>query len=185
MDIFKRLFGSTNAPERQQLSIPTSLKELVYLSNSYNGYEREAALRELIKLQDPITIPTLIERVNDWVGVIRKIAQDALLEFLESYPQILIENLPAILHLQERRRHDHSEFIKIVIDKLIDNNKQQLINSITNKDPHLAFIAFKLCLNHNLTTPYAFIEIAISTAHITLARSAMTLIDQLDDASFE
>lgn len=185
MDILTRLFGSKNAPQRQQRSMPTSLKELAQLSNSYNGYEREAALRELIKLQDPTLIPIFIERVNDWVGVIRKIAQDALLDFLESYPKILIEHLPAILHLQKRRRHDHSEFIKIVIDKLIDNSEQQLINSITNKDPHLAFVAFKLCLNHELATPYTIIEIATSTAHITLARSVMNLIDQLDDANFE
>lgn len=185
MDILTRLFGSTTTPQGQQRTMPASFKELTQLSNSYNGYEREAALRELIKLQDPTIIPIFIERANDWVGVIRKIAQDALLEFLESHPKIIIENLPAIFHLQERRRHDHSEFIKIIIDQLIDKEKQQLIIAITNKDPHLAFIAFKLCLNHKLLTIQAIIEIALSTAHITLARSVMTLIDQLNDASFE
>jgi|GEM_PF-4365299 len=185
MDILTRLFGYTNAPGKQQPSMPTSLKELTQLSNSYNGYEREAALRELIKLKDPTIIPIFIERANDWVSVIRKIARDALLGFLESHPKVIVENLPEIFHLQKRRRHDHSEFIKTIIDQLIDKNKQQLIDAITSKDPHLVFIAFKLCLNNKILTTQAIIEIAISTAHITLARSVMTLIDQLDDASFE
>jgi HEAT repeat protein len=139
----------------------------------------------LIKLQDPSTIPILIERVNDWVGVIRKIAQEALLEFLDRHPQTLIKNLPAIFNLQKRRRHDHSAIIKIVIDKLIDSSKPQLIDAITSSDPHLAFIAFKLCLTHKLATPYELIEAAITTKHITLARSVMTLMDQIDDKEFE
>lgn len=185
MDILTRLFGSTNSSERQQQGMPTSLKELTQLSNSYNGYEREAALRKLIKLQDPSTIPILIERVNDWVGVIRKVAQEALLNFLNTHPQTLIKNLPAIFNLQKRRRHDHSEIIKIVIDQLIDNNKPQLIDAITSSDPHLAFIAFKLCLSHKLGTPYELIKAAITTKHITLARSVMTLMDQIDDKEFE
>ena len=43
------------------------LEDLLMLSSHSSGYKRENAVRRLGMLGNPVAIPYLIERANDWV----------------------------------------------------------------------------------------------------------------------
>ncbi|MBQ4850721.1 hypothetical protein [Pseudoalteromonas sp. MMG012] len=53
--------------ERVATEWVATVEELIQLSNHRDGYKRENAAAKLGYLGDPIAIPSLLLRVNDWV----------------------------------------------------------------------------------------------------------------------
>ncbi len=72
--IEKLLKRSLNA-----ILIRENLSDLIRLLEHPNGFKRENAIRRIGMLQDPIAIPNLLIRVNDWVPQVRDAAKEAIL----------------------------------------------------------------------------------------------------------
>lgn len=171
----------------ERAAVKLSFEDLAVLSKSYNGYEREKAVALLDELKDPRALPLLIERLNDWVSVVRLRAEKAFYALLTAdnacyYAKYLVD----ILHLSKRRRHDHNPLIESVINVLIlDSNKYHLINAILSPNQKLAFQAFRLCVENELLSNLSLLEHALQSKNIVSIRYALPLIDQLDNDDFK
>ena len=58
------------------------LDELVDLARSYDGRQREAAVRELVRRGDPRAVAVLLVCTGDWVMAVRRAARQGLLAFM-------------------------------------------------------------------------------------------------------
>src|SRR5690348_1741050 len=95
------------------------LEDLLATSSHGSGFKRENAVRRLGMLGNPIAIPYLIERVNDWVPQVREAARSALSRLIRAgNGEAFVESLPAIMHLQTCTRDDHTELMQAVEDFL-------------------------------------------------------------------
>lgn len=82
--------------------------EWIKLSGHSNGFVREVAVRELSKQSSPATLAALLERVNDWVPQVRKLATEGVRQYLAvEHAQALLYALPQIMALAECQRADH------------------------------------------------------------------------------
>ena len=86
---------------------PTCAGMMVVLSGHRNGYIREAAVVGLEGLTVACVLPALRDRLNDWVGPVRRAAHRALRGFLSSdYAATLVGSLDLLESLQRRGRAD-------------------------------------------------------------------------------
>src|ERR1700741_4148225 len=86
------------------------LEDLLAMSSHANGFKRENAVRRLGMLGNPMAIPSLIVRANDWVPQVRAAARDALSKLLRAgNGEAFVASLPAIMHLQTCTRDNHRE----------------------------------------------------------------------------
>ncbi|SDI00258.1 hypothetical protein SAMN05216588_1105 [Pseudomonas flavescens] len=82
--------------------------DLLTLSTHGNGFVREVAVRELSEQPSPDALAALLERVNDWVPQIRKLAVAGVQTYLTpEHTTALLHALPALMALAERQRADH------------------------------------------------------------------------------
>jgi hypothetical protein len=160
------------------------IQKLIGQANSPSGYEREAALRELKRIGSPQLLPTLICRMNDWVGPVSVLASDALISLLKNENQAyFIEMLPEILHLEKCERRDHRPMISAVISYLLEMSQQDsLVSAITHKNQRISWIAFRLCKEHRLLPLKKLLLLAINSTNINVIRSAADFIDKLEAA---
>lgn len=121
---FKRVFSKEalridSAPaslpdEVQELGTSTEEK-LVELSRDWNGRVREAAVRELARFRTSAALHSIVERLNDWVPQVRRIARDSLEPFLcVEFAGLILCKLDGIIALNFRGRADHSEVLQRV-----------------------------------------------------------------------
>lgn len=91
---------------------PAMEARLVYLSDSGDGYLREAAVRQLRKGCSVAAWQVLIECQNDWVPQVRQAALASAGMFLktERLP-VVLASLNAIVRLTGKSRTDHSRFV--------------------------------------------------------------------------
>ena len=79
-----------------------SVPMLGMLSMQYNGFVREAAVKELAKIHDSDELRWLLVRLHDWVEVIRKRACAAVLDRIsQENATALVRLLPLILRMKE------------------------------------------------------------------------------------
>jgi HEAT repeat protein len=77
----------------------------VVLSRSSDGYIREAAVKALRQRSPGIVLPILIERVDDWVGVVAREAEAACYEkFPTASDDELLQSLPVVRKLAGKQR---------------------------------------------------------------------------------
>lgn len=78
----------------------TGLHDLSLYAADSSGHVREAAVRRCAQVGDPVLLPVVAERLNDWVPEVREAARHALLTMLLAAPvPLLIANLPLIMRL--------------------------------------------------------------------------------------
>lgn len=92
-----------------------SEERLCELACDDNGYVRESATRALAQSGTPLALGALVERLNDWVPQVRRVAREAVNDYLDParLPAIL-GNLPGFLNLQRKARADHSGLLQQV-----------------------------------------------------------------------
>lgn len=92
-----------------------SEERLCELACDDNGYVRESATRALAQSGTPQALAALVERLNDWVPQVRRVAREAVNDYLDParLPAIL-GNLPAFLALRSKARADHSALLQQV-----------------------------------------------------------------------
>jgi HEAT repeat protein len=59
------------------------IDKLLRLADSWDGYERERAVRRLGLIGDSNALPMLIKRANDWVPQVRDASYKALVNLLD------------------------------------------------------------------------------------------------------
>ncbi|OUR88495.1 hypothetical protein A9Q81_23920 [Gammaproteobacteria bacterium 42_54_T18] len=119
---------------------------LSVLSCHRNGYIREAALRRLVDVDMFTATRMLLIRVNDWVRSIRNLAVTTLTENIGVLDESLITRFLVLVdQLRKRSRHDHTQLISIVEERLSSVSGQTaLIKAVADTDFRMARSAFQL-----------------------------------------
>lgn len=160
------------------------LEALIERANSWNGYEREAAIKSLLLRQDPKAIRTLIKRVNDWVEPVQKLAQITLIKTLERHPGSFINHLPQIFNLRNKGRWDHRAFITTISESAAKSAPKELVAAIKDTNSKLASIALALCVTYQLAPVKELIGLGIANQQLNNSRYLASLIYQLTDSDF-
>lgn len=143
-NLLNRLLGSFQKQE--------GLDDLLLMAEHWNGFKRENAVRRLGMLGNPVAIPKLIVRVNDWVPQVREAARTALIKLMTpKNAKAFAESLPDLFHLKTCGRDNHSEFIANVQAYLLkDENAESIREAALSLGPKVARIAVRLCFDHSL-----------------------------------
>jgi HEAT repeat protein len=128
------------------------LDDLLLMVEHPNGFKRENAIRRLGMLGNPIALPKLIVRMNDWVPQVREVAKEALLNLMTSKnAEAFAESLPDLYHLNICSRDNHERFIDDVIRYLLEEENREFIRSaVFSPAPKVARIAVRLCFDYSL-----------------------------------
>jgi HEAT repeat protein len=113
-----------------------------------NGYVREAALRELGKIDTGAELPFLLLRANDWVGSIRLCARDLLRSrVLPDYARHFLDWLPLVLRLSKTSRDDQS-WILDAVRSLVQGSevRKTLYEGFESQDYRVRRFCFELGL---------------------------------------
>lgn len=154
------------------------LDELLIMSEHWDGYKREDAVRRLGTLGNPIAIPKLLVRVNDWVFQVRQAARESLEKLLiDENAEAFILSLPDLYHLQDCGRDGHQTLISNVTDYLLKpNNVKYIKNAIKNYDPYVARIAVKLLFENALVDKQELVSECLSHSDLVVRSMASNLL---------
>jgi HEAT repeat protein len=143
-NLLKRLLKSFQKQE--------GLDELLLMAEHRNGFKRENAVRRLGMLGNPVAIPKLIVRVNDWVPQVRIAAKEALNKLMTpKNAKAFAESLPDLFHLKTCGRDNHARFISDVLEYLLKDKNVECIKEATlSVEPKVARIAVRLCFDYAL-----------------------------------
>ncbi|ARU54119.1 MAG: hypothetical protein MI864_05710 [Pseudomonadales bacterium] len=137
---------------KMRFSRQEGLEDLLSQSSNWDGYKRENAVRRLGMLGNPIALPDLFLRVNDWVPQVRSAAREAILRIAQAQnAEAFVHSLPQLYHLNVCGRDDHSEFIETIESFLLnDDNKQCLVGGLQDDDALVVRHCISLIIDHNL-----------------------------------
>ena len=149
----------------------------------YNGRVREAALKRAADLASPLLLPAAVGRLNDWVPQVRLRARDLVLRLLPlADANTALQCIPAIQHLKQAGRDDHSAWISLFEQALVDlAGGPRLVAGIRDPDSFVARTCYRLVEEYGLATPAMRISQALSRdADIVVARHAVAALGQLE-----
>ncbi len=154
------------------------LDDLLAMSAHRDGHKRENAVRRLGMLGNPIAIPKLIVRANDWVPQVKNAAKQSLERLLTpENAEAFVLSLPDLYHLQNCGRDDHEQLINNVTNFLLEQDNITYIKSaIKNDNPYIARIAVKLCIEHSLMTKQELVSETLSHHDIVIRSMASNLL---------
>jgi HEAT repeat protein len=160
-----------------------SIDNLLKLADSWNGYERERAVKQLGLMGNLRALPMLVKRANDWVPQVRDASCKALRSFLaEANAWAFIDVLPNIYHLENCDRDDHSTLIKEVETFLLnDTNKAKVIDGCIVPNASTARCCLKLLIDHQLLQPYQIVLHCIGSRDILVRSTVAHLFNTLTD----
>lgn len=152
---------------------------LAIASLNYNGFIREKALKEIIKLQNPFAIQFIIYRLADWVKNIRDVATDAIEEFKKpQFLQNIIENIETFEWLQSVQRVNLNSIYAEIINFIIHQNKNFVIDNFkTFTDNSRIILAKELSRNGELNEET--IQILTTDNHFIVRNIALEKFDLL------
>jgi len=162
------------------------LEDLLLLSSHRSGYKRENAVRRLGMLGNPVAIPYLIERANDWVSQVRAAARDALSKLLKAdNAAAFVASLPALMHLQTCGRDDHSGLLAAVEDFLLrDENLHHLVATLQSLDSRVARIAFRLLVERQQLSAAELVARGLMHTDVVVRSIVIDLLRKLDANDF-
>ena len=92
-----------------------AFEALVDLACSYDGFQREAAVAELVRRADPRAIAPLLVRTGDWVPQVRLSAQQGLAKLMrDEFVAQWAHALPELAYVLRVRRADLGELIAAI-----------------------------------------------------------------------
>lgn len=171
IDQIARLFGKEEG-----------LDDLLKMSEHWDGYKRENAVRRLGMLGNPIAIPYLIVRANDWVSEVRVASREAITKLMKpENVQAFILSLPSLYHLRKCGRDNHDELIQSIEKFVATVDKGSALKlEITNDDGFVARYAFLLALNTNLLSAEEAVGLGIKHNDLIVRYRASYLIRNLN-----
>lgn len=165
----------------------TSVEDLVRLSSSFDGFKRENAVRRLGLIGDPVAIPALIVRANDWVPEVRAAAYGALVKMLTPANALaFVSSLPQLLHLQKCTRGDHSSLLQAVQEFLVrDGNVEVLHASWQSKNVPVARLVTRLLIAKRALPAAQIIRHGLAHKDVVIRAIVIDLLRDLEDDDFE
>jgi hypothetical protein len=172
---------------RSASSSPSWRDSLLVMSFDADGFRREKAVRLLGIIGDPVAIPCLFKRANDWVPEVRTAARKALFLMLRSATAAaFVTTLPALMHLQVCRRDDHGELIQSVQSFLLrEENIEHLIAGLQHPDAQVARITTQLLASRRCLSIVQLIKISLSHPDVTVRSSVIDLLKEADSDGFD
>lgn len=157
------------------------LDDLLAMSEHHDGYKRENAVRRLGVLGNPVAIPYLLVRENDWVPQVRNAAREALQRLLKSEnAHAFILSLPALHHLQRCGRADHDGLIASVNQFFLQpENVTHIRAAVRNDNPYIARIAVRFCMENSLTDKPTLVSECLSHRDVVVRSLASNLLRDL------
>lgn len=163
------------------------LDDLLRMSEHWDGYKRENAVRRLGMLGNPIAIPSLLVRANDWVPQVRDAAMDALrMLMLDENAQAFIYSLPALFHLANCRRSDHGRLIANVVRFLLQPENVALVKAaIDSDDKYVARLCVRLCIDHSLIEGSLLVSRSLQHSDVVVRTMACGVLRDLSGEALE
>ena len=165
----------------------TSVEDLVRLSSSFDGFRRENAVRRLGLIGNPVAIPALIVRANDWVPEVRAAANDALVKMLTPANALaFVSSLPQLLHLQKCTRGDHSSLLQAVQEFLVrDGNVEALHASWRSENAPVARLVTRLLIAKQTLPAAQIIRHGLAHEDVVIRAIVIDLLRDLAGDDFE
>ena len=162
------------------------LDDLLAMSSHASGFKRENAVRRLGMLGNPLAIPHLIVRANDWVPQVRSAAREALRKLLRTgHAEAFVASLPAIMHLQTCARDDHTGLLQAVQDFLLrDENVPHLVAGLHSSDTHVARFATRLLVERQQITATELVMAGLSHKDVVVRSTVIDLLRKLEAEDF-
>lgn len=160
--------------------------DLLRLSADRDGRKRENAVRRLGMLGDPMALPYLIERANDWVPQVRQAAYDAILNLCRpGNAPAFIDQLVDLTHLENCRRADHRGLLGQIKEFLLNqDNHPVLIQGMDHNNPFIAKTICKLVIERKLLQPYELVKRCLMHQDVIVRSMASENLRILDTESF-
>ena len=138
--------------ERFSVELNSSL--LCIASMNSSGYVREEALKRLAKNLTDIVFPFVLFRLSDWVGPVRKLADELIRKVIDDLdPTLLVKYHDIYDWLLKIQRKDlldiHTEITEVLFSKA---NVQRIIDSVDSYDEKDRFYVFKNLTKRELLT---------------------------------
>jgi|GEM_PF-1926882 len=165
-------------------SAQEGLDALLRESRSFDGYKRENALSDIAALGDPVALPDVIERTNDWVPQVREAAKDALRRLATpANARAYVECLPALYRLRGRRRDSHAETISFVEAYLCSpENVDAVVSGIASGDRAVSRCSALVCIEHKLLPLDALIAMGLAHEDVSVRVKSAALIPDLPES---
>lgn len=155
-NLFSRLLKNFSKQE--------GLDDILLMSEHWNGYKRENAVRRLGMLGNPLAIPNLIIRSNDWVPQVRIAAKEALSKLaISKNIEAFIKALPELYHLKNCSRDSHDNLISSIEEYMLSNkNIIYLINGLHDENPFVARACISLIIENNLMEEVQIVRVGLA-----------------------
>lgn len=115
-------------------------------SLSSNGRLREKALHGLIQSEDAEALPFVLLRLNDWVPVVRRLAENWFDSMASRIPiTSLIASIPILAALTDRCQSTGSRIVQRLKDRIvIETPHGELIGAVSRANPRTRRLVFEL-----------------------------------------
>ncbi len=150
------------------------LDDLLKMTAHWDGHKRDNAIRRLGMLGNPIAIPYLILRVNDWVPQVRNTALKAIRELVTpENAAAFVLSLPSLYHLEKCSRSNHAELIEFIEKYLISNaNKQHVVQGLEGINSLVARACISLIIQNNLLDIFAIVKSGLTHSDLIVRAKA-------------
>jgi HEAT repeat protein len=154
------------------------LDDLLVMSKHWDGHKRENAVRRLGLLGNPIALPALMIRANDWVLQVRVAAKNAILNLrTDENVGAFITCLPELYHLQKCGRDNHDYLIEQIEGYLLfKEHRNSVITEISNSNPLVQRACFKLALENELMKVDTLVILGLEQSDIVTRTRASHLL---------
>lgn len=162
-----------------------SVDELLALSKSASGYDRERAVRKMREKRDAIFLDALIVRVNDWVPQVRDLARETIRELMtDDNREAFIERLDHIWQLKKKGRADHVQLINDISQFVLQNGSQEkLVEKVKSENKSVARVAYEL-LSEKMS-PQELIQLALLAKDAIIIKRGAAYLGKLSDKEFD
>ncbi|WP_316868450.1 hypothetical protein [Ralstonia wenshanensis] len=139
------------------------------------------AITRAIDLGGSSCLELIIERVNDWVLEVRKIARQGLRALLFTVPsEHFVSLLPKIRSLAAATRTDHRSWLLEFEQQLVQvGGATAIIAAMAGADFRLRRAAYFVALDHELLPITELATIGLKSGDIMVARRAVTLLGRI------
>lgn len=127
---------------------------------------------------DPVALPALIERVNDWVPKIRNVSRNSILEIATKNNVFeFVENLPSFYKLKLCTRDQHEKLIEAIESYVTtSDNSNVVVNGLRSSNPLVVRACMDLCINYNLLDKLSLSKIGLSHSDLIVRCRASGLM---------
>jgi len=184
MDWMKRLMQGRQPVPPSSMRPAGSWDELVQQARSPDGRQRQQAVRVLAASGYAPALAVMLERLNDWVGAIRRDAREGIENFLRGeFVEAWLASLDALAALTRARRADHTALLEHIVAWLLAPPQFTRVDACRNCLPReIARLMLQARMREPLDSPtrqQAWHDALGATDVVLAGNAAQALDDQL------